>query len=620
LRAEALRALPLFAAVAALALAALWPLIAALARAVRRANELSKRSHARFVMAAESVYETFTTLDCVRDGDGSIIDFRFTFCTEGHTARHGTSRTDMVGRCLSELFPDYRASGVFDRYRRVVDTGEPFVKEIEVSDPETMAKWIEMHVVRHGDGVAVTTSDISERKLFDGVQRESETRFRLLAENSQDMIFRIDTDGTVLYASPAARAIFGCDPDALVAQRLEQWAHPDDAERFADLLTSLMVGGIKDAALVQRMRASEGDWRWIELQMHAITDGASGVSEIQGALRDIGARHAAEEAVRANEARLVAATESIHDSFTVYEAVRDGNGAVVDFRYSFINAAGARSLGRPAQELQGRLLCELNPRARASGFFAQCQRVLESGESCSGELRLERAGEEVWVDLKIVRVGDRGEVAVTYRDISERKRAELLLQESEARMRQMAHYDGLTHLPNRMLFFERLGEAMARAYRAEHPLVVMFIDVDHFKQFNDTYGHAGGDEVLRVVARRLSAAVRSSDTVARFAGDEFTIILESIRSLAEARVVGIKLLEAMRAPIRLGAEEVRVTLSVGAAYLERETVSADALVHVADAALYEVKQNGRNGFHASVVGSAAEIAAKEALYRQLLQP
>jgi diguanylate cyclase (GGDEF)-like protein/PAS domain S-box-containing protein len=510
----------------------------------------------------------------------------------------------MVGHCLSELFPDYRASGVFDRYCRVVETGESFTKEIEVSDPAAPEKWLEMKVVRHGDGVAVTTSDISERKLFEQVMHDSEKRFRLLAENAGDLIFRLDLDGTFLYVSPAAREILGCEPSTLMGARLIASVGAEDAARVEAVLHTLASAEIDEATVTCRVQHKDGRRLRTEGKLRLLRDaGSRAPLEIQGTLRDISERCIAEDALRMNEARLVAATESIHDSFTVFEAVRDAEGRIVDFRYAFINAVGAQAVGRTAEELRGQLLCQIAPRTRSNGFFERCLRVFETGEPANGELCINRLGEDLWVDFKIVRVGDRGEIAVTYRDISERKRHEFLLQESEARMRQMAHHDGLTHLPNRTLFFERINEAMARAYRSEKPLVVMFIDVDHFKRFNDTYGHAGGDEVLKVVARRLSAAVRASDTVARFAGDEFTLVLESVRNVDDVRLIGEKLLDIMRAPITLGASQVRVTLSIGAAFLEGGTATVDTMMTTADTALYEVKQNGRDGFRVLTVGA-----------------
>ncbi len=611
IRKQFLHALPLMAFLVTAGILLMKMRLRPMMQSLVRANQRAERSEARFTMAVESVYETFTTLECVRDDAGEIIDFRFTFCSDGFTARNGTSRRGMVGHCLSELFPDYRASGIFDRYRRVVETGEFFVREIEVSDPTALEKWLDMKVVRHGDGVAVTTCDISERKLFDHVVRDSETRFRLLAENAGDMIFRLDLDGVCLYASPAARAILGVDSEDLIGERLTASIDAEDAPRFDATLHALASAAIDEATVTHRALRSDGRCLWVEGKLRLLRDAANGTPlEIQGALRDISERRAAEEALRANEARLAAATESIHDSFTVFEAVRDAAGAVVDFRYAFINAAGAQALGRSVEELRGQLLCQLAPRTRANGFFDRCKHVVETGEVSNGELRLDRV-EDVWVDLKMVRVGERGEIAVTYRDISERKRSEFLLQESEARMRQMAHHDGLTHLPNRTLFFDRLNEGMARAYRNEQPLVVMFIDIDHFKKFNDTHGHAGGDEVLKVVARRLSAAVRASDTVARFAGDEFTVILESVRSIDDVRLIGEKLLEAMCAPIQLGVSQVQVTLSIGAAFLESGTADVDLMMSTADSALYEVKQNGRAGFRAITLGARADGVTRD---------
>ena len=167
---------------------------------------------------------------------------------------------------------------------------------------------------------------------------------------------------------------------------------------------------------------------------------------------------------------------------------------------------------------------------------------------------------------------------------------------AEDELRQRAEFDTLTGLPNRALFSDRITGAMARAARSGHGLALLFIDVDHFKTVNDTHGHAAGDEVLRVVAQRLRGAVRDADTVARLAGDEFTLILEGLAAQEEARAVAAKVVAVLRPPLMFEGTSISVSVSVGVAFLSDTDREPADLLRRADDALYEAKHRGRNGY------------------------
>lgn len=176
---------------------------------------------------------------------------------------------------------------------------------------------------------------------------------------------------------------------------------------------------------------------------------------------------------------------------------------------------------------------------------------------------------------------------------------------AEEQLRQRAEFDALTGLPNRALFDDRLAGATERARRNGKSLVLLFVDVDHFKAVNDSHGHEAGDQLLKIAAERLLASVRSVDTVARLAGDEFTVILEGLGDPADAEAVATKLLEAMRVPMQLGGTLLRVSVSVGLAFLEAGENDPATLLRRADAALYEAKRRGRDRYAMSPLHFAA---------------
>ena len=166
--------------------------------------------------------------------------------------------------------------------------------------------------------------------------------------------------------------------------------------------------------------------------------------------------------------------------------------------------------------------------------------------------------------------------------------------ETSRQMSHLAQHDLLTGLPNRLLLNDRLTEAIALARRHKKPLAVCFLDVDRFKGINDSLGHAAGDRLLQSIAGRLRGALRATDTVCRFGGDEFVIVLSEIEHADHASTVAAKLLDAAAGPHRIDGRDVTVTISVGAAIFPDHGLDADTLVTHADAAMYEAKRAGLN--------------------------
>lgn len=166
----------------------------------------------------------------------------------------------------------------------------------------------------------------------------------------------------------------------------------------------------------------------------------------------------------------------------------------------------------------------------------------------------------------------------------------------EQHLAQLARIDTLTGLPNRREFGERLPTAMSRARRSRRLLALLFLDVDRFKQINDTFGHAVGDEVLKIFGHRLLTCVRETDTVARLAGDEFTVILEGLNTQAEPKIVAAKIIEAMSRPFDVDDRTLAVSTSIGIAVYDGNAETAEALTARADGALYEAKRAGRNTY------------------------
>jgi diguanylate cyclase (GGDEF)-like protein/PAS domain S-box-containing protein len=211
----------------------------------------------------------------------------------------------------------------------------------------------------------------------------------------------------------------------------------------------------------------------------------------------------------------------------------------------------------------------------------------------AGSILTRRDGHQTAIEDSTAPIHDRrGQVTgavIVFHDVSQ---AHAMSQ----RMSHLAHHDFLTDLPNRLLFNDRLAQAMSAARRHDEQLAVLFVDVDRFKHVNDSLGHAIGDQLLLSIAERLAAGVRGSDTVSRQGGDEFVILLSTIAHAEDAAVSAIKILTALSTPHRIKEHELQITLSIGIAVYPDDGGDAESLVKHADVAMLNAKNNGRNNY------------------------
>jgi diguanylate cyclase (GGDEF)-like protein len=275
------------------------------------------------------------------------------------------------------------------------------------------------------------------------------------------------------------------------------------------------------------------------------------------------------------------------DGCFLMDAVRNRRGQIVDFRIRFVNARGAVLVGRASDDVTGRTLHELLPPDQATYFVSRYARIVASGASLAEQFRMSSTDRSApWIAHQAVKLGDG--VSVTARDITDLKNV-------ERQLRSKAENDALTGLPNRALFFERLGRALTEARSARKGVAVLFLDVDRFKTINDTHGHAAGDDVLIEFGRRLRALVRVTDTVARLGGDEFAILLPALEAVEQAERIAAGILTAMARPFRIAGGEIEVGTSIGVGF-SAGLDTPEALVGRADRKLYQAKTGGRGRF------------------------
>ena len=288
-------------------------------------------------------------------------------------------------------------------------------------------------------------------------------------------------------------------------------------------------------------------------------------------------------------ARFLAAAESSLDDFYIFDGVADSSGAIVDFRFSYINPNALRRLQAGSEDLIGKILTEARPFVVSSGLIHKYLEVVRTGVPFTCEIFLDDERiKATWLNVQVVKLGNG--IAITSRDVTERKGL-------DDRVQYLAHYDQLTGLPNRTLLQDRLRQALLRAQRQRHKVAVFMLDIDHFKRINDSLGHANGDELLHAVGQRLLSLVRETDTIGRIGGDEFVIVMPDFKSLEDVKRCGAQIVERMAQPIRTMQGEVEITVSVGLCIYPDGGLGIDEILRNADTAMYLTKEIGRNGFH-----------------------
>lgn len=428
---------------------------------------------------------------------------------------------------------------------------------------------------------------LADRRRLVRQVRDSKNRYRLLAEYASDLVMRIARDGTRRYVSPSVRDLLGWEVSEFMATRPEL-IHPDDRERVAAAVEELWATS-KPSLTHYRLQRRSGDYIWIEALVRvAPSPDQPGEMELIYTGRDVTESILAEQALADSEKRLRTITDNVPAVIAHIDARE---------RYTFVNGYVREVAGQDPDGMIGKSVQEIRGHVLYPLLKPHIDRVL-AGNSSTFEYQADYEGRHHYFQTTYLPAtsanGEQNGFYALTTEITRIKRA-------EQQLAYLAHNDILTGIANRRHFNDGIRRAMQHASITQSPLLVMLIDVDHFKNINDSYGHGAGDSVLREIAVRLKASIRKSDLLARLGGDEFVILCDDIDSSVVAEAMAQKITAAMEPPISLGTHELRVTLSVGAA-LCRDIGSVDAMMQRADEALYRAKGGGRACYRLTVSG------------------
>jgi len=331
--------------------------------------------------------------------------------------------------------------------------------------------------------------------------------------------------------------------------------------------------------------------------------------------------------------RTAAAEAALRESEERLRLVANNVPALISYvdreqRYRFSNRTYDDWFGIAHQSMQGRTVAEVFGEEAYGRMRPSIERCLR-GEGVEFEFTTAEGGRRRTLQVACVphldpRAGGTLGFYMLANDVTQLKRAQedlrfaaIQLQHDARRLEFLAHHDTLTGLPNRAMFAERAREAVAHARRHDKTAAFLFLDLDHFKQVNDTLGHDIGDGLLKAIAARLRAAVRGDDFVARIGGDEFCVLLQEISDPREAAAVAQKLLHELAKPYRIGSHELISGASVGIACVPQDGDDVALLLRLADAAMYRAKELGRNGYQFFSVVLSEDAAAAASLAGEL---
>ncbi len=569
-------------------------LFAGLGVAIRRLAETGQRAERAWTQlrdAVESLSEAFALFD----PQGRLVL---------HNGRYRAfypwlAGTLAAGPTLARVLEGHRAHDAF------APDGPPGPR-----DPETLTggylehlrdgRWYLASDTRTSTGeTACVRVDVTQAKRAEAQL----TKLYRAIEQSPASVLITDAEGCIEYVNPKFEEVTGYCAAEVLGQnpRILKSGDKSPAD-YKDLWDTLTAGQVWRGQFHNRRK--DGTIFWESASISPVRDAQGRTTHFIAVKEDITVRKRVEDQLRMNA--------------TIFDTISEGimvTGS--DNRIKTVNPAFSRITGYEVEEVIGRRPSLLASGRHDAGFYEEMWRALLTGGYWSGEVWNRRKDGSVypeWLSLAAIRdaQGQIQEYVGVFSDITRRK-------ENEEQIRRQANYDALTGLPNRTLLVDRLDRAMAAAHRERTKVGLLFIDLDRFKGVNDSLGHVVGDELLQQVARRLLAGLRETDTVARFGGDEFVVVLEGLHQASEAAQVAKTLIAAVGVPFELAGREIFIGASVGVTLYPDDSIDADTMLRNADMAMYRAKDAGRNTCEFFTLTMNEEVQARIDLERDLRQ-
>lgn len=432
---------------------------------------------------------------------------------------------------------------------------------------------------------------LEARKRIEELLAKESHKNAMLLRAASDGIHILDLEGNVVQVNDAFCAMLGYTAEELATMNVAQWDSQWTAAQIKANIASL-----GESAAVVETRHRRRDGSIIDVEISFVKVDIDGRLLVYCSSRDVTKRKRAERALVESEGKLHTVIETALDAVVQMNA----KGVITGW-----NSQAEKIFGWTRDEAVGRVLHEtIIPPQYREAHVQGLKRFLLSGDGPILNSRIEvtglkRDGSEFPAELAVaqIKTSDQtsGAAASNYefsafiRDITRKKESDVLIWKQ-------ANFDTLTGLPNRHMFYDRLAQEIKKSHRAGLKMALLFVDLDKFKEVNDSLGHAMGDVLLAQTARRIGGCVRETDTVARLGGDEFIVILPELEDTGSVERVAENILQQLSEPFHLGNDQAYVTASIGITLYPFDAIEADGLLKNADQAMYAAKNGGRNRF------------------------
>jgi diguanylate cyclase (GGDEF)-like protein/PAS domain S-box-containing protein len=543
----------------------------------RRAEEALRQSEERYRTILENIEDGYYEVD---------LAGKYTFFNDSMCRIYGYSREEFMGISYRRYTDQETAKEAFQAYNRVYRTGEPgrgFDHEIIRKDGTKGFIEASISLIKDSSGKPIgfrgIVRDITERKKAEEGLRQSEEKYRTILTNIEEGYYEADLAGSFTFFNDSMCRILGYPKEELMGMNNRQYTDRENAKRLFQAFHRVYTTGEPGRGFDNELIRKDGTKRYVEASISLKKDSAGRPVGFRGIVRDITERKRFEKVLQ----------QERETFFSILQ--KEPYGALLintDETFLYVNPEFTVITGYTREDVP-------NGREWFRKAYPDPEYRHKVIATWKADIAPRKGVDRVWsvvckngqikeIEFRLTFVDD-GRIIVMLSDVTERKR-------TEEELAYRATHDLLTGLPNRMLFKDRFSVAMAQAQRAHKKLAVVFLDMDRFKEVNDTLGHHVGDRLLCAVGNRLTEFVRKTDTVARIGGDEFLLLLAEIDRVEDATAIARKAVESIQDHFVVNGHEIFITASMGIAFYPDDGNEVDTLVNRADKVMYSDKQKG----------------------------
>lgn len=536
-----------------------------------QANQVVREQNQFFSLSSEML--------CMLSMPGRFVQVNPAFCSV-----LGYSADELIGSPYIDLIFQADRAAAEEAVNRLLRGEIISTLDLRVRHADNHMVWLELSAaVGADDLIYVVARNVTQQREYETTLARHQMLFQIAGQIARVGGWVYDLKSDELLLSDEVCALHGIRAGTVLKMEdVYRLYLPEYYDVLRESLEACIKEGKPYELKVQAVDALGGGM-WVRLSAQPVLDQDGRTTHIQGALQDISPEIEAVENLEAMAERMRKILESVTDGFYALDD---------HWCFTYVNPQAELLLLSKAEDMFGRSIWELFPETASTELSRQYHEVMATGETRHFEYFYPPV--QRWFDISVYFA--EGGLAVFFRDISERKRHEQQLKKMMGELAHNASHDLLTGLPNRHIFEDRLRQCRELCLRYDRQMAVLFIDLDDFKPINDSLGHEVGDLVLQEVARRLEAAIRPGDTVARVGGDEFIVLLPDLAQEDDVLMVADRIMEHIARPCDMEGIRLQMTASIGITLADGNIGDPIQLIRQADLAMYKAKQLGRNHY------------------------